>query len=172
MTDTPAIAPDATIPTSPTTRRSASRLAAVQLIFQEEFSNTPHEVEDVIKAFGERLLRNKTSAASEELFDMEPDMDYLRTLLKGVVAQLPTLDETLFASVSSDWKPERMPPVLKAILRAGIYELTFCPDVPAKVIINEYVDVTDALVEEKDVGFVNAVLDKVARSTRPEEVGA
>lgn len=147
-------------------RRSAARLAAVQLLFQEEFSEVPRNVNQVIDGYCKSLLNNRTSPIAEETLNIEPDIAFLKKLLHGAVNSITSTDTLLFSAISDTWKPERMAPTVKAVLRAGIYELLSHQDIPANVIINEYIDIADAICEHRDAGFVNAVLDSIARKNR------
>jgi transcription antitermination protein NusB len=71
--------------------------------------------------------------------------------------------------LSRGWPLKRIEAVLRAILRAGAYELASRRDIPARVITSEYVDVASAFVEADETGMVNAVLDQLARQLRSEE---
>jgi N utilization substance protein B len=67
------------------------------------------------------------------------------------------------------WPLKRIETVLRAILRAGAYELDKRSDIPARVIVSEYVDVAHAFVEKDETGLINAVLDQIARQLRTSE---
>jgi N utilization substance protein B len=75
------------------------------------------------------------------------------------------IDEIL----SQGWPLKRIEAILRAVLRAGAYELDHRRDVPARVVVSEYVDVAHAFVERDEVGMVNAVLDRIARRLRAAE---
>ena len=81
------------------------------------------------------------------------------------------IDVAVDRILADDWPLRRIEAVLRAVLRAGTYELFERPDVPAKVIIAEYVDVADAFVDREEVGMANAVLDKIAKRVRAAELG-
>ena len=74
-------------------------------------------------------------------------------------------------ALSAEWPLERLEAVLRAILRAGAYELFARADVPLKVVITEYVDIAHAFFEGKEPGLVNAVLDRIGRVLRTDEAG-
>ena len=83
-----------------------------------------------------------------------------------------TLDPQIDAALARGWPLKRIETVLRAILRAGAYELAYRRDVPARVVASEYVDVASAFVDKDETGMVNAVLDQLARQLRGEEFDA
>ena len=140
--------------------RSSARLAAVQALYQIEASGSPSIVvtrEFVEHRFGEIVDDEQYSKA---------DADFFSDLVIGVDKRVDEIDENIKNNLSKDWKLERIESVARAILRAGTYEIISRPDIPTSVIINEYVDVTKAFFEDSTPGFVNGVLDKIAKLTR------
>lgn len=147
-------------------RRSAARLAASQVLYHIGISGGEQDAATALSQFSGQLLGNHAHSASEEMLNIEPDMAFLTQLVEGACQNQESIDETMRTHLSEKWRPERIDPVLKAILRAGIYELLHQPQTPARAIINEYTDVTAAFADEKDTGFVNGILDKIANSVR------
>ena len=92
-------------------------------------------------------------------------------LVRGVARAREELDRMLGEQLVADWPLARIEKVMAAVLRAGAYELMHRPDVPARVVINEYVDVAHAFFEGKEIGMVNGVLDRLARILRAAEMG-
>jgi len=140
-------------------RRSAARLAAVQALYQIEMASAP--VETVIAEF----QRNGIDPDHRGTFDEALFAD----LVRGASARRAELDARLADCLTPDWPLERLESVLRAILRAGAYELEARIDVPVPVIISEYLDIGHAFFAGKEPGLVNGVLDRLARSLRPEE---
>ena len=97
---------------------------------------------------------------------------YFRDVVGGVVAEQRRLDPMIDAALARGWPLKRIETVLRAILRAGAYELDRKHDVPARVVVSEYVDVAHAFVDREETGMVNAVLDQLARQLRAGEFGA
>lgn len=151
-------------------RRSAARLAAVQLLYQCEISGKELKIESLLKGYGEQLLDNHNSPIAEEALEINPDMKFLKFLLDGVASRVSTLDTLYQSFLSDNWAPERLNPVLRAVFRLGVLELMEEKSTPPRVIVNEYVDVVHAFCEEQDIGFANAVLDKLALSLRYDEM--
>ncbi len=151
---------DGTAPRQPAgRRRSAARLAVVQALYQIEIAGAP--VETVISEF----LRDGIDPDHRGVFDEALFADIVR----GASARLAELDLRIGEVLTPDWPLERLENVLRAILRAGTYELAARIDVPAPVVISEYLDIAHAFFAGKEPGLVNGVLDRLARSLRPGE---
>ena len=139
-------------------RRSAARLAAVQALYQMDLAQTD---------LGEVLAQFSSRAAGENFEDGEiegADFTFLKNIVEGVVREQRAIDPKINDSLAAGWSLERLESIMRAILRAGAYELMFRDDVPARTVISEYVDVAHAFYEGEQPGFVNGVLDKLARS--------
>ena len=91
----------------------------------------------------------------------EPDLNLVALLVTGVSADGPELDGLIAGGLTRDWTVDRLEAVLRAILRAGAFELKSRPQTPARVAITEYVDVTTPLFRPR--GLVNAVMDRGPR---------
>jgi N utilization substance protein B len=97
---------------------------------------------------------------------------HFRDVVRGVVDDQRRLDPMIDEALSKGWPLKRIETVLRAILRAGVYELDRKRDVPARVVVTEYVDVAHAFVDREETGMVNAVLDQLARQLRAGEFDA
>jgi N utilization substance protein B len=89
-----------------------------------------------------------------------------------VAAERDALDDMLSAVLDEDWPVERLETLLRIVMRAGVYELSRRPEVPARVVITEYVDLAGAFFGGKEPGLVNGVLDRLARELHPEAFDA
>lgn len=150
----------------PRERRSAARLGAVQALYQMDLSGS-----DV----GETLAQFSARASGENFEDGqcgEADYRHLKEVVDGVVREQKAIDPTVDKILDKDWPLHRLDSTVRAILRAGAYELMFMERVPAKVAISEYVDVADAFFGAEEPRFVNGVLNKLARQSRPTEFTA
>ena len=150
------------ISTEPGRKRTAARLAAVQALYQIELAgSSPANV--VVEFIKHRLGREgegeNFGAADEGLF---------ATIVEGACAQRGDLDQHIAAALTPDWPLERLEIILRSILRAGAFELLARPEVPVRVVISEYLDIAHAFFAGKEPGLVNAVLDRLARTFRPE----
>ncbi|HEY7747175.1 MAG TPA: transcription antitermination factor NusB [Aestuariivirgaceae bacterium] len=138
--------------------RSAARLAAVQALYQMDLAQT--DIGEVLDQFSTR-----TGEANFDDGNVEgADFKFLKDIVEGVVREQRTIDPKIAESLAVTWKLERIESIMRAILRAGAYELMFRDDIPARAVISEYVDVARAFYDGEQPGFVNAVLDKLARS--------
>ncbi|MBR9970593.1 transcription antitermination factor NusB [Magnetospirillum sulfuroxidans] len=148
-------------PNSGATRRSAARLAAVQALYSMEITGV--SAEQALDEFRQRL----ESEPRGKLAD--PDGDLVSLLVRGATAEGAELDRQIAAGLARDWTVDRLESVLRAILRAGAFELKSRPQTPARVAITEYVDVAHAFYSGPEPGLVNAVMDRMARNLRPAE---
>lgn len=144
-------------------RRGAARLAAVQALYQMDLAATP--LHEILAEFESHWLGREVEG--DEYLPAEAK--HFRDVVGGVVAEQRTLDPMIDAALQKGWPLKRIEMVLRAILRAGAYELGSKPDVPARVVVSEYVDVAHAFVDEDETGMVNAVLDQIARQLRADE---
>jgi len=143
-------------------RRSAARLAAVQALYQIEMTGAATEA--VIGEFLDHRLKEEVDGVRLD----GADQRMLSDLIAGVALEATMLDDMLSAVLEEDWPVERLETLLRLVLRAGAYELSERPDIPPRVVIAEYVDLADAFFGGKEPGLVNGVLDRLARSLRPE----
>ena len=97
------------------------------------------------------------------------EVAFFREVVGGVVRDQRTLDPMIDDALAQGWPLKRIETILRAVLRAGAYELDQRRDVPARVVVSEYVDVANAFVDRDETGMVNAVLDQIARKLRAGE---
>lgn len=149
-------------------RQSAARLAAVQALYQIELSDdSPDEV--VLQFLDSR--REGEIDAPEGDKAVPPKTELMTEIVRGVHGRLSDIDDMLESALSDDWSVARIEHVLRCIMRAGAFELTARQNVPARVVINEYVELAQAFYAGSEPGMVNGVLDKLARNLRPKEFG-
>ena len=144
-------------------KRGAARLAAVQALYQMDLAGTGFN--DIVAEFESHWLGGEVEGAQY----MPAEAAYFRDIVGGVVREQGKLDPQIDAALTRGWPLKRIEAVLRAVLRAGAYELACRADVPARVVMSEYVDVAGAFVDEDETGMVNAVLDQLARKLRAEE---
>ena len=141
--------------------RSAARLAAVQALYQQEMEGTP--VARLLKEFHDHRL----GATIEDATYVDAEQSFFDDVVSGVDARRAEIDEAISAKLAEGWSLERLDRPMRAILRAGTYELLARSDVPLGSVISEYVDVAHAFYDKRESGFVNGLLDAVAKETRP-----
>ena len=139
--------------------RHAARLAAVQALYQMEITGDDNE--SVVRQFTEHRFA-PNSGVDEEFFS---------DILRGVPKIQDEIDCAVRSELSAEWTLKRIDSTLRAILRAGVFELLARRDVPAKVVIDEYVEIAKAFFPGDEPGFANAALDKIAHRLRAREFG-
>ena len=143
--------------------RTVARLAAVQALYQMEVAGAG--VEAVIREFSEhRFGRAPDGDQGAPLADA--DEGFFAELVRGVVADQAAVDARIVRRLSKDWRLERLDATVRAMLRAGAWELMHRPDVPSEVVLDEYVELAKSFFEQTEPSFVNAALDGVARDVR------
>jgi len=148
-------------------RRSLARLAAVQALYQLEL-NRDLNPETVIAEFARHRLGREIDG---ELYG-EADVALFAEIVRGVTADQERLDREISAVLTKDWPLLRLEAVLRAILRAGAYELVHRPDIPPRVAVSEYTGIAHAFFTGKEPGLANGVLDRLGRLLRPAEMQA
>jgi N utilization substance protein B len=142
--------------------RSAARLAIVQALYQMEVAG---------KGLNEIYAEFESHWIGREIEGVQykpAELQFFRDIVKGVLDNQETIDRALDSALQGGWPLQRIESVMRAILRAGGYELGFRRDIPVKVVIKEYVDVAGAFFGATESGMINAVLDRLARQARPE----
>ncbi|HKH33362.1 MAG TPA: transcription antitermination factor NusB [Beijerinckiaceae bacterium] len=149
-----------------TAERSAARLAAVQALYQMEVAGKG--VIDALAEFEAFWIGREVEGVSFK----PAENAFFRAILSGVVEEQRAIDGEVDKALSKGWPLKRVEAVLRAILRAGAYELMFRKDVPARVAITEYVEIAHRFYDEDEPGLVNGVLDALAREVRAGELEA
>jgi N utilization substance protein B len=137
--------------------RSAARLAAVQALYQMEMEGTP--LPKLLHEFHQHRIGETIDGA--ELADAE--IDFFDDVVSGTDARRSEIDDLITARLAEGWKLDRLDRPMRAILRAGTYELVARRDVPVGTVISEYLDVAHAFFDKKEVAFVNGLLDSIAK---------
>jgi len=144
-------------------KRGAARLAAVQALYQMDLAGTG--LNEIMSEFEGHWLGGEVEGDQYR----PAEAAFFRDIVAGVVREQSRLDPQIDAALSRGWPLKRIETILRAVLRAGAYELACRSDVPARVVMSEYVDVAAAFVDEEETGMVNAVLDQLAHQLRADE---
>jgi transcription antitermination protein NusB len=144
-------------------RRGAARLAAVQALYQMDIAGAG--INDIFAEFESHWLGNEVEGDKY----LPAEAAFFRDVVSGVVRDQAKLDPLIDEALSKGWPLKRIDAILRAVMRAGAYELEHRKDVPGRVVVSEYVDVAHAFVEAEETGMVNAVLDQIARQFRASE---
>ena len=143
-------------------KRGAARLAAVQALYQMDVAGAG--VLEIAAEYESFRLGKEVDGAQYR----EADAQWFRTIISGVVAEQRNIDPVIRQALTDDWPLSRLDSTLRAILRAGVWELMKRADVPVPVIVSEYIDIAKAFYTEDEPKLVNAVLDRVAKRVRTE----
>jgi len=154
--------------------RHLSRIGAVQALYQMDLAGA--DSGDVIDQFAEfRFVRPVDESAAEAEHESDligGDIKFFTAIVKGVVERQRDIDPMVDKQLAQGWRLVRVDSILRAILRAGAYELIARKDVPPRVVINEYINVGHAFFSEDEPRVINGVLDALAGQLRGEELGA
>ena len=145
------------------TSRSAARLAAVQALYQQEMEGTP--TPRLIHEFHAHRL----GATIGDVTYVDAEESFFDDLVSGTAARLAEIDELITARLAEGWTLARLDKPMKALLRVGAYELLARADVPVATVLTEYVDVAKAFYDKRETGFVNGLLDALAKVARPAQ---
>ena len=137
--------------------RSVARLAAVQALYQMEAAGAG--VDAVVREFSDHRFGGDMEGSPLA----EADEVFFGQLVRGVVKDQFAVYQAVAKHLAAGWRLDRLDATLRAILRAGAFELTERPDVPVEVAIDEYVELAKSFFEGPEPGFVNAALDAIAR---------
>lgn len=144
-------------------KRGAARLAAVQALYQMDLAGSG--LNEIMAEFESHWLGGEV----EGVQFLPAEAAYFRDIVTGFVAAQTRLDPQIDAALVRGWPLDRIDAVLRAVLRAAAYELDRRSDVPARVVVSEYVDVANAFAGTTETGMVNAVLDQLAHQLRAAE---
>jgi transcription antitermination protein NusB len=145
-------------------RRAAARLAAVQALYQMDVAKKG--INEILAEFESHWIGQEVEGEQYN----PAEVAFFRNILEGVLAEQGEVDVMVDNALQQGWPLRRVEAVLRAILRAGAYELLSRKDVPARVVIVEYTDIAGAFFEGEEVGMVNGVLDSLARRLRADEL--
>jgi len=144
-------------------RRGAARLAAVQALYQMDIAGKG--LNDILAEFESHWLGQEVEGEQY----LPAEAAFFRDIVSGFTAEQRRLDPLIDQALAAGWPLKRVEAIVRAVLRAGAFELDRRPDIPARVVVSEYVSVANAFVDREETGMVNAVLDALARKFRAGE---
>ena len=143
--------------------RSAARLAASQALYQMEVAQKG--LSDILAEFEAHWIGREIEGDAYN----PAEVAFFRDVVSGVLRDQTPIDRGLDETLAKGWPLRRIEALMRAILRAAFYELRSRPDVPARVVVTEYVDIAAAFFGPEESGMINAVLDAAAHQVRPAE---
>ncbi|MCP4934608.1 MAG: transcription antitermination factor NusB [bacterium] len=147
------------------TPRSTARLGAVQALYQMDIAGT--DLNDVVEEFSEHRLGAEVDGDHYK----DADIEFFEAIIRGVVKHQRDIDPLLDERLATGWRLARIDSIMRAILRSAAFELRERLDVPARVVLNEYIDIANAFFEQDEPKVVNGVLDSLTNHLRPKELG-
>ncbi|MDQ0421708.1 MAG: transcription antitermination factor NusB [Allorhizobium sp.] len=147
-------------PVKPANQRGAARLAAVQALYQMDIAGS-----GVLEVVAEYEAHRLGQEVDGETY-LKADASWFRSIVAGVVRDQAKIDPMIRGALQDDWSLSRMDSTVRAILRAGTFELIERKDVPIAVIVTEYVEIAQAFFQDDEPKLVNAVLDRIAKQVR------
>jgi N utilization substance protein B len=136
--------------------RRLSRIAIVQLLYQQDQTLTPANL----------ILKDFAKAFDFYKYEGNVNEDFIKEVVIGVLENKDELDNLISNNLSEEWKIERIANLVKMIIRSGIWELKNHLQTPTSVIINEYIEVTREFFTASEISFVHGILDKVGKIIR------
>jgi len=155
--------------------KSISRIAAIQILYQ--FENENYKGDDDIDTLLMRIMdfyknedvKSDHDLAKDSRLKLRPSYNYLKGLVTFTCDNIDEIDKIIEQHLTQVWTLKNLPKLLYATLRVAICEIKYFPEIPRKVILNEYTDISANMLDDKEVGFVNSVLDSYATSTRSKD---
>lgn len=151
--------------------KSIARIAAIQTFYNHESTKQEHKdigssLLGIINYYKENDVVSDMELPGKKNLKIKPSYNFLNDLVKFTFEDLNNIDKIIEDHLTSDWTIERLPGLLLAILRVAIGEIIYFPDIPIKVVISEYTDIAGNMLDNKDVGFVNSLLENCAKKVR------
>jgi N utilization substance protein B len=146
-------------------RRSAARLAAVQALYQMDL--TQKSLNEVLAEFESHWIGREIEGDEYK----PADVGLFHQVVLGVIDAQRRIDPLIDETLAKGWPLRRVETVMRAILRAGTWELAETPGTPLKVVISEYVDMASAFYDKEEVNMINAVLDRIGKDVRGAPAG-
>ncbi|WP_341751851.1 MULTISPECIES: transcription antitermination factor NusB [unclassified Candidatus Tisiphia] len=145
--------------------KTIARIAAVQAIYQYKPESPDQNIDRIMQQIVQFYQDERVANDLNKPIKVKLSISYFELLVKSVVLNLSQIDKMISRHLTSEWQITSLPVLLLALLRVAICELQFFPNVPSKVVINEFTDITSDMLNENEVGFVNSVLDRIAKKT-------
>ena len=147
--------------------KTIARIAAIQTLYQYHSSNYELNidllVQKMIEFYRNGELQDDFALIETDLIKVKPSASYFTSLVKFTTEHLDQIDQIIITYLDKKGDVDNLSMLLLASLRVGVCELQFFPEVPNKVVINEFTDITSEMLSENEVGFMNSILDKISQ---------
>jgi N utilization substance protein B len=146
--------------------KTISRIAAIQTLYQYQLDEHNKDInlliQEMVGFYQDEKSQTNSVPSARKPIKIKLSISHFNSLVKTTVENLSQIDEIISNNLMKEWKITNLSHLLRAILRIAICELKFFPEISYKVVVNEFTDITSDMLGDKDVGFVNSILDKVA----------
>ncbi|WP_341790088.1 transcription antitermination factor NusB [Rickettsia endosymbiont of Polydrusus tereticollis] len=151
-------------------KKTIARIAAVQAIYQYTLQSSEQNIDSIVEKMLAFYQDEKTSETSEtnshKHLKITLNISHFRMLVKLVIENFEQIEQIISTHLTNTKDITHMPILLLALLRVSICELLFFADIPAKVVINEFTDIANDMLNEHEIGFVNSMLDTIAKESK------
>ena len=138
--------------------RRNTRKIAVQAVFQFFFSK--EDINKILEEFCNYRIKEFKN------YKKRYDTDFLKKVVVGVYQNEKKITKIIECNLSENWLIDRVDLTMKAIISLAIYELMSYENIPLQVIINEYVSIANQYLDKSNTGFINGILDNIAKNIR------
>ncbi|WP_341764508.1 transcription antitermination factor NusB [Candidatus Tisiphia endosymbiont of Beris chalybata] len=145
--------------------KTIARIAAIQLIYRYKLEEPPPNVNLLMQQLIKFYQEERSIYNSNKSIKVKFSISYFEALVKCVVLKLSQIDDIIMKYLTSEWQITNLPILLLALLRVATCELLYFPQVPKKVVINEFTDIGSDMVNDNEVAFINSILDNIAKNS-------
>lgn len=149
--------------------KTIARIAAIQVVYQITMNNSMSNIHEIIYNVTNYYNGNDVIEDLEvknASLKIKLHKSFFEELCNSIKSNLEKIDDTIKIFLSEEWPFDNLHINLKAILRTGVNELIFFPEIPSKVIVNEYTNIASDMLKTQEVGFVNSILDTINKEIR------
>lgn len=149
--------------------KTISRIAAIQTLYQFEQKNQDYTIDEhlqkIIGMYESGDITSDFGIDADNKIKIKPSVSFLILLVKTTAEHLEEILKLITTHLTEEWEIEKLPPLLLALLSVSICELKYFPETPRKVVVNEFTDIASDMLSDNEVGFVNSVLDTIAKES-------
>lgn len=155
-----------------TGRRSAARLAAVQILYQYHMLGRQTPLMEILEGFEKQMEQHPKEARKTYGLAAQPDKKRLREIVQGIAEDEEIMAAQFEPSLIQNGAARRIEPLHWAILMAAVCEMRRNGNTPPPIILDEYTKLSEGFFDPPELGLVNAILDDTARRMRADDFSA
>lgn len=150
-------------------KKTIARLIAVQALYSQDVGNNTNDINSLTDELVNLATENSSSPFKEQDLKSKVDKKFFNIVIDQTTQNKEQIDSTITEFLDKNWNLEKLGPLMRAILRAAVFELSYELKTPVNVIISEYVKITNVFFDDEDageIGFVNAILENIGKKIR------